>query len=73
MYVYLQAVPRKWFELADCNRIPLGGDFKNKQTPKQLFEQEYYCSNNCLSLKTIIISIKLFHQEYDCFIIIMIV
>ena len=27
----------------------LGGDFKNKQTTKQLFEQEYNCSNNCLS------------------------
>ena len=42
----------------------LGGDFKNKQTKIQLFEQEYNCPNNCLSLKTIIISIKLFHQEY---------
>ena len=39
------------------------GDFKNKQTTKQLFEQENNCSNNCLSSKTIIISIKLFHQE----------
>ena len=38
----------------------LGGYFKNKQTRKQLFEQEYYCSNNCLSLKTIIISINCF-------------
>ena len=53
--------------------ILLGGDFKNKQTTKQLFEQEYNCANNCLSSKTSIISIKLFHQEYNCFIIKMIV
>ena len=46
-----------------------GGDFKNKQTTKQLFEQEYNCSHNCLSSKTIIITIKLFHQEYNRFII----
>ena len=50
-------------------RFLQGGDFKNKQTIKQLFEQEY----NCLSSKKSIISIKLFHQEYNCFIINMIV
>ena len=43
-----------------------GGDFKNKQTTKQIFEKEYNCSNNCLSSKTIIITIQLFHQEYNC-------
>ena len=25
--------------------FPQGGDFKNKQATKQLFEQEYNCSN----------------------------
>ena len=33
----------------DCFDYIQGGDFKNKQTMKQLFEQEYNCSNNCLS------------------------
>ena len=50
-----------------------GGEFKNKQTTKQLFEQEYNCSNNCLSSKTIISTIQLIHHEYNCFIINMIV
>ena len=34
---------------------PQGGNFKNKLTTKQLFEQEYNCSDNCLSSKTIIV------------------
>ena len=45
-----------------------GGDFKNKQKTKQLFEQEYNCLNNCLSSKTITIKIK-YYQKYNCFII----
>ena len=36
-------------------------DLKNKETAKQLFEQEYNGSNNCLSSKTIIITIQLSH------------
>ena len=60
--LYTRTTPRQ------CSFKFLGGDFKNKQTTKQLFEKEHTCSNNFLKSETIIISIK-FHQEYNCFII----
>ena len=47
----------------------LGGDFKNKRTTKQLFEQEYNCSN-FLDFKTFILRFnwqQFYNQQFYCF------